>query len=736
MFIRIPESRNLTSLRNRVRVPPDSGRPLNVVLFAWFDKLMMFSFAALGAALLSADSVMAADKDISDLLSLSLEDLSDYEVVAPAKQAVKLSEAPGAVSVITYDQIRNSTAKTIPELLRSVPGVNVRWNPMVQTIDIRSFGSNPFTSKVLLLIDGIPYNSWNKGGFPQHPGFDFLNLENVKHIEVIRGGGSALYGENALNGIINIVTLSGDEYRQTRVSAYAGERNTRSLSVSHGSKFGEEASIFGSIRKLNSQLPTAFWFEENDAESSSYDFYLKGKYKDFQASWYRLEDRFDGFSDPINAPFLPPGSAFTSADQIRQEVNIASFKYATGAEDESWTFEGNASYADRNGSSCASCHAAQQSSNFAATKDHGSQIFANAQFSYAGIPNHQLLVGAEYRDIETGENANEFAGSPEVGGTGATNNVLGYRKQSVFVQDSISLLDDRMDLTLGLRYDSATSPDLFEDQLFPRAALVTYPNEKLTVRASWNKAARYPSFTEIYQSSNFISASSPNAVIPLANFEGNPQLGPEHIESFEVGAEYEFSKHLHANINLYRNEVEDSIVIAYPRLRFENHPNTARLYGMEAELRAQLDTNLSGFLNWSYQNNSQSGSGTDSAGNPIDFTYSPKHKVNFGVTYATQAGFNLTLEGNWVDERNAPAFWFQFAFPQDPTVRPLDDYLYLHFRTDFNLPAAWLGTNDRLKISVNARNLTDERAIETLTGVDAHVSGREFFIGLEYDFTF
>lgn len=677
----------------------------------------------------------SANDVIEDLLNLSLDELADYEVVAPTKSASRLSDAPGTVSVITYSQIRRSSARTIPELLRSIPGVNVRWNPMVQTIDIRSFGSNPFTSKVLLLIDGIPYNSWNKGGFPQHPGFDFFNLENVKHIEVIRGAGSALYGENALNGVINIVTLSGEEYRQTRVSAYIGERNTRSFSLSHGRKFAEDGSIFISGRVLQTQLPTAFWYEENDSDAKSYDFYMKAKYRDMQFSWYRLEDKFDGFEQEFSSPPFPTGSAFRSADSIEQDVNILALNYANTSEDGDWSLEANVSYASRDGSSCGSCHAAQQDSAFPGQKDHGSQMFANAQAVFRGIDHHEILLGIEHRDLDAGNNVIEFHDSVQVSGTGQADLVTSYSKESVFVQDQIKLFDNKLNVTAGVRFETATSPALFDSQVFPRIAAVMKVTDKMTLRATWNEAARYPSFTEIYQSSDFIALTSADGELTLGSFVANPELGPEFIESYELGLDHTVSSNLYCKINLFRNEVRDSIVIAYPRIRFENHPNDAVVEGIEVEFKASLNDRLSGYANWTYQSDKQKGNGLDSGGNPIEFSYSPKNKINFGATYETEKGVNVTLEANWVGERFAPGFWYPISNPQDPQVRPLEDYLYVNLRADFNSSLSWLGASDRVKLSLNARNLTDKRTTETLTGVDNTTSGREFFIGIEYDFS-
>jgi len=711
---------------------------IRLIQIAGHFRTVLFSIAL---ALFLQSGLSVAENSIENLLSLSLDELADYEVVAPTKSASRLSDAPGTVSVITYDQIRHSSARTIPELLRSIPGVNVRWNPMVQTIDIRSFGSNPFTSKVLLLIDGIPYNSWNKGGFPQHPGFDFFNLENVKHIEVIRGAGSALYGENALNGVINIVTLSGEEYRQTRFSVYAGERNTGSLSLSNGNKFGDNGSLFISGRIMNTQLPTAFWYESNDSDAQSYDFYMKAKLGDMQFSWYRLEDKFDGFNERFSSPPFPSGSAFRSAETIEQEVNILAINYVNTSENGNWSAEGNISFANRDGSSCGSCHAAQQNTEFPGEKDHGSQLFANAQVVFRGVDRHEILLGAEYRDLDAGNNVIEFHNSTQLAeagvGTVAGSSALmtSYHKEAVFVQDQISLLDDKLNLTAGVRFETATSPRLFESQISPRIAAVLKASDTLTVRATWNEAARYPSFTEVYQSSTFIALTSAQSDLVLASFTANPELGPEFIESYELGLDFTFSSKLHGKLNLFRNEVSDSIVIAYPRFRFENHSNEAVIDGLEVEVKTSFSSHLSGYLNWTYQSNNQKGNGLDTGGNPIEFSYAPRNKLNFGAAYKAESGINVTVDANWVGERFAPSFWYPIAFPQDPQVRPLDDYLYLNLRVDSNLATSWLGSSDRVKLSFNGRNLLDKRDAETITGVDGRVPGREFFIGVEYDFT-
>lgn len=672
------------------------------------------------------------NSSLDELLELSLDELMDYSVSAPTRTETKLADTPGATSLISYDQIQRSSARTIPEILRLVPGLNVRWNPMVQTIDIRSFGSNPFTSKVLLLIDGVPYNSWNKGGFPQHPGFDFFNLQNVKHIEVIRGSGSALYGENAFNGVINIVTLSGEEVEQTRASLFAGDRNTLSLGLSHGSEIFSDGSIFASARFNKSQLPTELWAEESDADAKSYDVFIKGKYKNLELSYFRTEDDFDGFEHDLGPPGFPPGTAFRSAESIKQNVNILAGNYQHVADDNAWSMKITGSYSNRFGSHCASCHGPKQSQKFSGDEDHGYQALLGIQATIHTIKNHQLLIGGEMKHIAAGDHEHELHGRDPSNGH---ETVTEYTKSALYVQDEMSFFKNRLKVIAGLRYETQTFPNLFGDELFPRVSIIGKPLDKLTARVGWSRAARYPSFSELYQDTWFLSAETPTAVIPLAQFTPNGDLGPEYIEAFEFGLEYDFSSRWHARVDLYHNEIDDSINIAYPRFRYENHPNDVRIYGIEAEARGELWSRLSIIANWSYQENQQTHNGTDSTGSEIEFSYSPKHKANLSAHYTVTDRLSSTLEVSWRDEYFAPSFWYPIAFDGNPTVRPLDDYTYVNVRLRYNIPINRNENADRLSLNFYAKNLLNEQPFETLTGFGGRMVGREFFVGLEYNWS-
>lgn len=680
----------------------------------------VFLMAILGASRLSAEP----EASLTDLANLSLEELLNYEVTAATKTETRLTDTPGSVSVITYAQIRSSGATTIPELLRQVPGMHVRWNQMVQTVQARGFGSNPFTSSVLLLIDGIPYNSWNKGGFPQHPGADFFNLENVKHIEVIRGAGSALYGENALNGVINIVTLSGREYRQTRLSVKGGNQSNASASVSYGNKVGEDGAVFLSVRAEKSRLPVEFW-EENDADNTGQDLFLKAQYKGLQLSYYRRQDEFDGFRENI----VPPDFDFASVENVEQTVDIVAAKISHSSADKLWGIQANLSYANRKGTACGGCHAASQSEQFQDSIDHGSQLFGNGQVSFNGLKKHQIMFGTELRKLSAGDAFNAVE-TPDT-----ASRQTSYKKQAYFVQDRFSINKDTQ-LYAGVRYDAATEPVLFDSRWFPRLALVAKATEKLTLRAGWSEAARYPTFTELYQNTLFFGAenSSGDFAFPPTSFQANPNLKPETVSSFEVGVEYRVDKSFSIKLDLFHNTHEDPIVLTYGTglLGFENHGNEALVRGSEVELRFQPSTKYSSYINWSYQLNSQTGNNLDSAGLPIEFSYAPTHKLNGGATLNLSESLAATLEFSWRDKTLAPQFWSNLVFG-DNASQELGSYALLNAKTQYRLPFKNRLGSEPFKLSMTVKNLTDQRPIETLTGVSSQLTGRSFLLQLDYE---
>src|SRR5216684_5828105 len=154
------------------------------------------------------------------LTHVSLEELGRIEVTTASKEPVQASRIPAAIYVITQEDIRRSGATSIPEALRLAPGVEVaRIDSNSWALGVRGFGS-ALSRSVLVLIDGRSvYTPLFAGVYWQVQ--DAL-LEDIERIEVIRGPGGTIWGANAVNGVINIITKSAKDTHGTLVSTGGG----------------------------------------------------------------------------------------------------------------------------------------------------------------------------------------------------------------------------------------------------------------------------------------------------------------------------------------------------------------------------------------------------------------------------------------------------------------------------------------------------------------------------------
>src|SRR5580700_9283703 len=175
-----------------------------------------------------------------DLTGTSLEDLMNIQVTSVSKKEQSLSKAAGSIYVITQVDIRQSGATNVPDLLRMVPGVDVaRINANTWAISIRGF-NNRYSAKVLVLVDGRSvYSPSNSGVYWDQ---QTMPLENLDRIEVIRGAGGTVWGANAMNGVINIITKSAKDTRGGLITAEAGSQDRAQGLAQYGGAAGANGS--------------------------------------------------------------------------------------------------------------------------------------------------------------------------------------------------------------------------------------------------------------------------------------------------------------------------------------------------------------------------------------------------------------------------------------------------------------------------------------------------------------
>ncbi len=190
----------------------------------------------------------------TDLTQFSLEDLMKVQVTSVSRKEQTLARIGAAIFVITEDDIRHSGATNIPDLLRIAPGVDVaRQDSNHWAITIRGF-NGAFTNKVLVLIDGRTVYLdtasnvyWDQLDVP---------LEDIDHIEVIRGPGGTVWGANAVNGVISIITKNANATQGGLVSAGGGSQVTAEGLVQYGGEIGSNAAYraFGHYFNVNNAI--------------------------------------------------------------------------------------------------------------------------------------------------------------------------------------------------------------------------------------------------------------------------------------------------------------------------------------------------------------------------------------------------------------------------------------------------------------------------------------------------
>ena len=176
----------------------------------------------------------------SSVLDLSLEELLQVKVTSPSKKAQPLEDVAAAVFVLTSEDLRRSGVTSIPDALRMVPGLQVaRIDASKWAISCRGFNDR-FANKMLVLVDGrTAYTELFAGVFWE--ALDTL-LEDVERIEVIRGPGASVWGANAVNGVVNIITKSAEQTQSAFVQAGAASRERRTVALRSGGKAWDHGS--------------------------------------------------------------------------------------------------------------------------------------------------------------------------------------------------------------------------------------------------------------------------------------------------------------------------------------------------------------------------------------------------------------------------------------------------------------------------------------------------------------
>ncbi len=655
--------------------------------FGGYLGVLLFGLLIVG----NSTSVFADEHDLpNDLTSLSLDDLLNINVTTVSKKAERLSEAAAAVYVLTGDDIRRSGARSIPDALRLVPGLQVsQIDAHTWAVSARGFNS-VVSDKLEVLMDGRSlYTPLFSGVF-----WDVQNtlMEDIDRIEIVRGPGGALWGANAVNGVINIITKPAADTQSGYVEAGTGtERHF--VGMRSGGKLGEaghfRAYAMGYDRD-NQALPS-------DSDPALLAALGNRDQARDSADMAQIGFRSDWNSSPINS-YTVQGD-FYDGSQL-DNVDVALVTTPTETDLSGWNILGRWHHDLSSGGDItlqAYYDRSKRNTPFSFTEtretwDIGFQHSFNTLF--LGF-NHEIVWGGNYRrsDDET---------------TGLTVTFIpadqSLETAGLFVQDTIGFYNDRLKLTLGSKFENN---DYTGSEIQPSARLAWLIDEHRTLWGSVSRAVRIP---------NRFDAELGVGGLLL----GNPDLKAEEVIAYEVGYRWRIRENLSVDTALFYNDYDNLRTLESPPVppffAFDNKQQ-GRSYGVEVATQWQIRPDWSLKTGYSYLklDLKKDADSTDSGILQPAEGLDPEHQFFLMSSWQINSSLEFNSVIRYVDD-----------LPNDTqSNRKVPSY------TELDLRLAWT-PRENLELSLIGRNLIEEKhresngstASEIERGIYAQISWR------------
>lgn len=481
-------------------------------------------------AVVTAPALAAGTPTLKDLGILSLEELADLQVTSVSKRPEPLSRAPASIYVITSDAIRRSGATTLPEALRLAPNLNVaRLDSREYAISARGFNSYNAANKLLVLIDGRSvYTPLHAGVFwDQHQ----VMVEDIDRIEVVSGPGGTLYGANAFNGVINVITRHSRETQGGLLSTQIGNRD-RIGALRYGGRIDDQTTYRGygrGARMGKTRLATG----------GSADDDWEPRQAGFRSDWER-----DGDAVTLQGDFF--GNDLLDGVESNGG-NILGRWTRQLTETSGFELQGYYDSVERT----------------APGLDERLETFDIAgQYTFRLGASHDIVLGGGFRNsVEEFDNrVNAFVLRP-IEDT--------VRLGNFFVQDSIAL-GETVTLTLGNKFEHNSHTGL---ELMPNARLAWQMTENTLLWSAVSRAVRTPSRFD-----RDLQATGDVTLLPARDFRS------ETVVAYEAGIRTRPSDVTSLSVSVFYNTYDDLRVLELldaTTYRFSNRMH-GTTYGLEA----------------------------------------------------------------------------------------------------------------------------------------------------------
>ena len=495
---------------------------------------LVFLFFLILFFLFNLNYLYAAENDFTQL---SIEELMDIKVTSVSKKSQNLSNSAAAVFVITNDDLKRSGMTTIPDALRMVPGVNVaRIDSNKWAVSCRGFNGR-FASKLLVLIDGRSIYS------PSFSGVYWENndvmMEDIDRIEVIRGPGATLWGANAVNGVINIITKNSKDTKGGILIAGTGNQEKVISGFRYGSSIGKD---------------TNFRIYAKHSEKGEFKSVNGGDAGDY---WRTVQSGFRMDSTPTTKDnFTFEGDIFH--DNVHQDLYLVKNTppFMGNFPVETLVSGGNMSTRWQHTLSLTSdmslmiyYDTTRRSKDFYDEKRDN--INMEFQHHFAAGDNNDIIWGVRYRYTH-----GDFSGSsPAI--------VEPVKKHddlySIFLRDEISFLDKSVHLTVGSKFEHNDYTG-FEAQ--PGARLMWKINSGNKIWAAVSRAVRTPAITETdatlpYSAFDSSAAGGIPGIPLVVDFIGDKNFKSEKLTAYELGYRFIPAKSFSVDAAIFYNDYDN-----------------------------------------------------------------------------------------------------------------------------------------------------------------------------------
>ena len=509
------------------------------------------------------------------------------KVYGASKIEQKTTEAPASITIVSADEIKKYGYRTLADILASAPGFFVSYDRNYAFLGTRGVSLGDFNSRVLLLVDGHRVNNNLTDGAYIGPEF-ILDIDLIDRVEIIRGPGSVLYGNNAVFGVINVITRQGKQLNGTEVSGEYGSFDTYKARVTYGKLFTNGVQLMLSGTYYDSGGQDRLFYKEfntpaqNNGVAQNLDggslesFFGSLGYRDFalEGAFINREKQNPTaqFSTTFNDPRLRTTdqqgyATLKYAHSFPEVVDVTAKIYYDGyvhkiGYPQSLVIGTNVVF-----------------SAFSTEKDVGEWWGAELQLNKRLWERHVVTLGAEYRD--------DFRQEQQISGQ----NPITRTRQSygIYAQGDFALLTN-LHLDGGVRYDQYSD---FDPAIDPRVALIYNPFEKSTFKFIYGAAFRAPNFSEL---------SDPR-------FQA---IKPEEITAYELVYEQQIGQHLRSSITGFYNQMNNLIV--FNSGSFTNF--NAETEGLEMALEGFWANGTRGRVSYSLQDTRDHSVGWDMPDSP------------------------------------------------------------------------------------------------------------------------